>query len=46
MGAADGAIFSRERVKVGDFDVSYLKGGHDGAIEPALYLHGMGGAGK
>jgi pimeloyl-ACP methyl ester carboxylesterase len=46
MGAADGAIFTRHRVQVGGFDVSYLKGGHAGGTEPVLYLHGMGGAGR
>src|SRR5712691_8277732 len=46
MGAADGAIFTRHRVKVSGFDVSYLKGGHAGDTEPVLYLHGMGGAGR
>jgi pimeloyl-ACP methyl ester carboxylesterase len=46
MGAADGAIFTRHRVQVGGFEVSYLKGGHAGDIEPVLYLHGMGGAGR
>ena len=46
MGAADGAIFTRHRLKVGGFDVSYLKGGHAGDTEPVLYLHGMGGAGR
>jgi pimeloyl-ACP methyl ester carboxylesterase len=46
MGAADGAIFTRQRVKVGGFDVSYLKGGRAGDTEPVLYLHGMGGAGR
>jgi len=46
MGAADGAIFTRHRVKVGGFEISYLHGGHDGAMAPALSLHGMGGAGK
>src|SRR5262245_64152288 len=46
MGAADGALFTRHRVKVGDFDVSYLKGGHTRDTEPVLYLHGMGGAGR
>ncbi|MBI3329757.1 MAG: alpha/beta fold hydrolase [Nitrospinae bacterium] len=46
MGAADGAIFTRQRVKVSGFDVAYLKGGHDGEMPPVLYLHGMGGAGK
>ena len=46
MGAADGAIFTRQRVKVGGFDVSYLTSGHDGELAPALCLHGMGGASK
>src|SRR5262245_61465308 len=46
MGAADGAIFTRHRVQVRGFDVSYLKGGHAGDTEPVLYLHGMGGAGR
>jgi pimeloyl-ACP methyl ester carboxylesterase len=46
MGAADGAIFTRRRVKVGGFDVAYLTGGHDGDMAPVLSLHGMGGAGK
>lgn len=46
MGAADGAIFTRQREKVGGFDVSYLTGGHDSELAPALSLHGMGGAGK
>jgi len=46
MGAADGALFTRHRVKVGGFDMSYLKGGQAGDTEPVLYLHGMGGAGR
>jgi 2-hydroxy-6-oxonona-2,4-dienedioate hydrolase len=46
MGAADGAIFTRHRVKVGGFEVSYLKGGQAGDTEPVLYLHGLGGAGR
>ena len=46
MGAADGAIFTRHRVQVGGFDVSYLKGGQAGDTAPVLYLHGMGGAGR
>jgi pimeloyl-ACP methyl ester carboxylesterase len=46
MGAADGAIFTRHRVKVSGFDVSYLEGGHAGEIPLVLALHGMGGAGK
>src|SRR6476660_6932769 len=43
MGAADGAVFTRNRVKVGDFDIGYLRGGRG---EPLVYLHGMGGGGK
>jgi pimeloyl-ACP methyl ester carboxylesterase len=46
MGAADGAIFTRQRVKVRSFDISYLTGGHDGDMAPVLCLHGLGGAGK
>lgn len=46
MGAADGSIFARHRVKVNDFDISYLEGGREGDMDPVLYLHGMGGAGK
>ena len=46
MGAADGAIFTRQRVKVRGFDVAYLTGGHDGDMAPVLCLHGMGGAGR
>lgn len=46
MGAADGAIFTRQRVKVSGFDISYLTGGHEGALAPVLALHGMGGAGR
>ena len=46
MGAADGSIFARHTVSAGGFDVSYLKGGADGDLDPVLYLHGMGGAGK
>src|SRR5437762_2864580 len=46
MGAADGAIFTRQRVKVSGFDVAYLTGGHDGDMAPVLSLHGMGGASK
>ena len=46
MGAADGAIFTRHRVQVSGFDVSYLRGGQAGDTEPVLYLHGMGGAGR
>ena len=46
MGAADGSIFKRQAVKVGEFDVPCLVGGADEDIDPVLYLHGMGGAGK
>jgi pimeloyl-ACP methyl ester carboxylesterase len=46
MGAADGAIFTRQRVQVSGFDISYLKGGHGGDMAPVLSLHGMGGVGR
>lgn len=46
MGAADGAIFTRQRVQVSGFDVAYLTGGHDGDMAPVLCLHGLGGAGR
>jgi pimeloyl-ACP methyl ester carboxylesterase len=46
MGAADGSIFRRQRVRAGNLSVPYLLGGYDGDIEPVVYLHGLGGAGK
>ena len=46
MGAADGSIFNRNAVQAGGFDISCLVGGADEGIDPVLYLHGMGGAGK
>ena len=46
MGAADGSIFSRKVVRAGGFDISCLVGGADEGIDPVLYLHGLGGAGK
>lgn len=46
MGAADGSVFTRQRVPVGLHQVSYLTGGRDGDMEPVLYLHGLGGGGK
>ena len=46
MGAGDGAIFARKRADVSGHQVSYLVGGREGDMEPVLYLHGMGGAGK
>ena len=46
MGAADGAIFSRHNAMAGGFDVPYLKGGAEEGLDPVLFLHGLGGAGK
>lgn len=46
MGAGDGAIFTRKRAEVNGHQVSYLVGGREGDMEPVVYLHGMGGAGK
>ncbi|PKB83717.1 MAG: hypothetical protein BZY88_01365 [SAR202 cluster bacterium Io17-Chloro-G9] len=46
MGAADGSIFSRQVVNAGGFEISYLVGGDEDIMDPVLYLHGMGGAGK
>ena len=46
MGAADGSIFNRRTVTAGGFDVACLVGGADEGIDPVLYLHGLGGAGK
>ena len=46
MGAADGSIFSRHNTMAGGFDVPYLKGGAEEGLDPVLFLHGMGGAGK
>jgi pimeloyl-ACP methyl ester carboxylesterase len=46
MGAADGAIFTRQRAQVSGFDIAYLTGGHVGDMAPVLCLHGLGGAGK
>ena len=46
MGAADGSIFSRQAVNAGGFEISYLVGGDEDTMDPVLYLHGLGGAGK
>ena len=46
MGAADGSIFSRQAVNAGGLEISYLVGGDEDTMDPVLYLHGMGGAGK
>ena len=47
MGAADGAIFTRQRVRLSGFDISYLTGGTMARPDArSSALHGMGGAGK
>lgn len=46
MGAGDGAIFTRHAAQVGEYNVSYLRGGAQRDLEPVLVLHGLGGAGK
>lgn len=46
MGAGDGAIFTRHTAQVGGFTITYLKGGAQRDLEPVLFLHGLGGAGK
>jgi pimeloyl-ACP methyl ester carboxylesterase len=43
MGAADGSVFTRNRVRAGDYEIQYLRGGRG---HPLLYLHGMGGGGR
>jgi pimeloyl-ACP methyl ester carboxylesterase len=46
MGAADGSIFKRQTVNAGGFEISYLVGGDEDTMDPVLFLHGLGGAGK
>jgi pimeloyl-ACP methyl ester carboxylesterase len=46
MGAADGSIFKRQAVSAGGFELSYLVGGDEDTMDPVLFLHGLGGAGK
>ena len=46
MGAADGSIFKRQAVSAGGFELSYLMGGDEDTMDPVLFLHGLGGAGK
>ena len=46
MGAADGAIFTRQRVQVRSFDVSYLTGGHDGCSRDGQHADQGNSAGR
>ena len=46
MGAADGAVYTRQTIKVGDLDVAYFLGGRQESIPPVVYLHGMGATGR
>jgi pimeloyl-ACP methyl ester carboxylesterase len=43
MGAADGSVFTRNRVRLGDHEIQYLRGGRG---RPLIYLHGLGGGGR
>ena len=46
MGAADGAVYTKQTSKVGKLDVTYFLGGRLEAIPPVVYLHGMGASGR
>jgi pimeloyl-ACP methyl ester carboxylesterase len=46
MGAADGAVYTKQTTKVGDLDVAYFLGGRQESIPPVVYLHGMGATGR
>ena len=46
MGAADGAVYSKQTTKVGDIDVAYFLGGRLEDLPPVVYLHGMGATGR
>lgn len=46
MGAADGAVYTRETTTVGDLDVAYFLGGRQEDLSPVVYLHGMGATGR
>jgi pimeloyl-ACP methyl ester carboxylesterase len=43
MGAADGSVFTRNRVRLGEHEIQYLRGGRG---RPLLFLHGFGGGGR
>ena len=46
MGAADGAVYSRNTAQVDGVDVAYLRGGRLERYSPVVYLHGMGPSGR
>ena len=46
MGAADGAVYSRNTAQVDGVDVAYLRGGRLEQYSPVVYLHGMGPSGR
>ena len=46
MGAADGAVYTRNTSKVGDLEIAYFLGGRQEDLSPVVYLHGMGATGR